>query len=90
MMPAEVNPMQMSELLERYGNQSAIARRFGVTRAYVSKWAKTGLVPEKYRLRELAGEVVQELEAGAQNASTRRLIRKVKAGLRPRADGEGA
>ncbi len=64
--------MQMSELLERYGNQSAIARRFGVTRAYVSKWAKTGLVPEKYRLRELAGEVVQELEAGAQNASTRR------------------
>jgi hypothetical protein len=60
-----------------------------VTRAYVSKWAKTGLVPEKYRLRELAGEVVQELEAGAQNASTRRLIRKVKAGLR-KAEGEGA
>ena len=78
--------MQLSELIEKYGSQSAVARRFGVGRAYVSAWAKNGIVPEKYRLRELAGEVVQELESGEQSASTRRLIRKVKAGLRPAPD----
>jgi hypothetical protein len=70
-------------LIEKYGNQSAIARRFGVTRAAVSKWAKVG-VPERYALRELAGEVVAELEAGEQSRSTRRLIRKIESGLRPK------
>lgn len=83
-MAAEVIDMLLSELIEKYGSQSAVARKFGVTRGYVSAWAKKGgVVPEKYRLRELAGEVVQELESGEQSASTRRLIRKVKAGLRP-------
>ena len=84
MMTAEVTDMLLSELIEKYGSQSAVARKFGVTRAYVSAWAKKGgVVPEKFRLRELAGEVVQELQSGEQNASTRRLIRKVQAGLRP-------
>jgi transcriptional regulator with XRE-family HTH domain len=82
----EVNHMQLSELLAKYGSQSAIARRFGITPTNVSRWAKTGVVPERYALRELAGEVVQELESGEQSASTRRLIRKVKAGLRPAPD----
>jgi predicted transcriptional regulator len=70
-------------LIEKYGNQSAIARRFGVTRAAVSRWARVG-VPERYALRELAGEVVEELEAGEQSRSTRRLIRKIETGLRPK------
>lgn len=75
--------MDISVLVEKYGNQSAIARRFGVTRQAVSQWARVG-VPEKYALRELAGEVVQELEAGEQTRSTRRLIRKIESGLRPK------
>ncbi len=85
MLPAvhnlQENALDIQVLIEKYGNQSAIARRFGVTRAAVSKWAKVG-VPEKYALRELAGEVVEELEAGEQTRSTRRLIRKIEAGLR--------
>ena len=75
--------MDIQTLIEKYGNQSAIARRFGVTRAAVSRWAKVG-VPERYALRELAGEVVEELEAGEQSRSTRRLIRKIETGLRPK------
>ena len=75
--------MDIQVLIEKYGNQSAIARQFGVTRAAVSKWAKVG-VPERYALRELAGEVVAELEAGEQSRSTRRLIRKIESGLRPK------
>lgn len=75
--------MTIDELLKKYGNQSEIARHFGVTRAYVSKWVKAGKVPERFALRELAGEVVQELEAGDQNRSTIRLIHKIRAGLRP-------
>lgn len=75
--------MDIQVLVEKYGNQSAIARKFGVTRQAVSKWARTG-VPERYALRELAGEVVAELEAGEQTRSTRRLIRKIEAGLRPK------
>jgi transcriptional regulator with XRE-family HTH domain len=81
--------MTIDELLKKYRNQSEIARHFGVTRAYVSKWVKAGHVPEKYALRELAGEVVQELESGEQNRSTIRLIHKIRAGLRPKPDTEG-
>jgi predicted transcriptional regulator len=75
--------MSIEELVKRYGNQSAIARRFGVTRAAVSRWARVG-VPEKYLLRELAGEVVAELKEEDQSRSTRRLIRKIETGLRPK------
>jgi predicted transcriptional regulator len=75
--------VDIQTLIEKYGNQSAIARRFGVTRAAVSRWARVG-VPERYALRELAGEVVEELEAGEQSRSTRRLIRKIETGLRPK------
>ena len=75
--------MDIQTLIEKYGNQSAIARRFGVTRAAVSRWARVG-VPERYALRELAGEVVEELVAGEQSRSTRRLIRKIETGLRPK------
>ena len=75
--------MTVDELVKKYGNQSAIARRFGVTRAAVSKWARVG-VPERYALRELAGEVVAELKEEDQSRSTRRLIRKIEAGLRPK------
>ena len=75
--------MDIQTLIEKYGNQSAIARRFGVTRAAVSRWARVG-VPERYALRELAGEVVEELEAGEQSRSTKRLIRKIETGLRPK------
>jgi predicted transcriptional regulator len=75
--------VDIQTLIEKYGNQSAIARRFGVTRAAVSRWARVG-VPERYQLRELAGEVVKELEAGEQSRSTRRLIRKIETGLRPK------
>lgn len=75
--------MDIQVLIEKYGNQSAIARRFNVTRAAVSRWARVG-VPERYALRELAGEVVEELEAGEQSRSTRRLIRKIETGLRPK------
>ena len=75
--------MDIQTLIEKYGNQSAIARRFGVTRAAVSRWARVG-VPERYALRELAGEVVEELEAGEQSRSTSRLIRKIETGLRPK------
>jgi predicted transcriptional regulator len=74
--------MTVEELVSKYGNQSAIARRFGVTRAAVSKWARVG-VPERYALRELAGEVVADLKEEDQSRSTRRLIRKIEAGLRP-------
>jgi hypothetical protein len=41
-------------------------------------------VPEKYSLRELAGEVVAELKEEDQSRSTRRLIRKIETGLRPK------
>jgi predicted transcriptional regulator len=75
--------MSIEELVQRYGNQSAVARHYGVTRAAVSKWARVG-VPEHVRLRELAGDVVAELKDGEQSSSTRRLIRKIEAGLRPR------
>ena len=75
--------MDIQTLIEKYGNQSAIARRFGVTRAAVSRWARVG-VPERYALRELAGEVVEELGAGEQSRSTKRLIRKIETGLRPK------
>ena len=75
--------MTIEELVKKYGNQSAIARRFGVTRAAVSRWARVG-VPEKYSLRELAGEVVAELKEEDQSRSTRRLIRKIETGLRPK------
>lgn len=78
--------MDIDQLIKKYGNQSAVARRFGVTRAYVSKWVKSGRVPERYALRELAGEVVAELQEGEQSRSTQRLIRKIKAGLRPQPD----
>jgi transcriptional regulator with XRE-family HTH domain len=81
--------MDIDELIKKYGNQSEVARRFGVTRAYVSKWVKAGRIPERYALRELAGEVVQELESGEQNRSTQRLIRKIKDGLRNKPDAEG-
>ncbi len=76
--------MSLEELVKKYGNQSAIARRFGVTRAAVSRWARVGVVPEKYSLRELAGEVVAELKEEDQSRSTRRLIRKIETGLRPK------
>jgi predicted transcriptional regulator len=75
--------MTVEELTKRYGNQSAVARHFGVTRAAVSKWARVG-VPEHVRLRELAVDVVAELKEGEQSRSTRRLIRKIEAGLRPK------
>lgn len=75
--------MDIDQLIKKYGNQSAVARRFGVTRAYVSRWVKSGRVPERYALRELAGEVVEELQEGEQSRSMQRLIRKIKAGLRP-------
>lgn len=75
--------MDIQTLLKKYGNQSAIALRFGVTRAAVSRWARVGL-PERYALRELAGEVVDDLEASEQSRSTRRLIRKIESGLRPK------
>jgi transcriptional regulator with XRE-family HTH domain len=75
--------VDIQTLIDKYGNQSAIARRFGVTRAAVSRWARVG-VPERYALRELAGEVVEELGAGEQSRSTRRLIRKIETGLRPK------
>ncbi len=75
--------MDIQTLIDKYGNQSAVARRFGVSRQTVSQWAKVG-VPERYVLRELAGEVVEELEAGEQTRSTRRLIRKIESGLRPK------
>ena len=75
--------MSIEELVKKYGNQSAIARRFGVTRAAVSRWARVG-VPERYALRELAGEVVAELKEEDQSRSTRRLIRKIETGLRPK------
>lgn len=75
--------MDIQTLIDKYGNQSAVARRFGVSRQTVSQWAKVG-VPERYALRELAGEVVEELEAGEQTRSTRRLIRKIESGLRPK------
>jgi transcriptional regulator with XRE-family HTH domain len=75
--------MDIDQLIKKYGNQSAVARRFGVTRAYVSRWVKSGRVPERYALRELAGEVVEELQESEQSRSMQRLIRKIKAGLRP-------
>lgn len=81
--------MDVQQLIEKYGNQSAVARRFGVTRAYVSRWVKNNRVPERYALRELAGEVVAELEEIEPSKSTQRLIRKIKAGLRPKPDAEG-
>lgn len=81
--------MDIDELIKKYGNQSEVARHFGVTRAYVSRWVKSGKVPERFALRELAGEVVQELESGEQNRSTQRLIRKIKDGLRPKPEAEG-
>jgi predicted transcriptional regulator len=82
--------MDINQLLAKYNNnQSEIARRFGVTRAYVSRWVKEGRVPERFALRELTQEVVEELQAGEQNRSTQRLIRKIKSGLRPMPDAEG-
>jgi transcriptional regulator with XRE-family HTH domain len=78
--------MDIDQLIKKYGNQSAVARRFGVTRAYVSRWVKNGRVPERYALRELAGEVVEELQESEQSRSMVRLIRKIKAGLRPQPD----
>lgn len=78
--------MDIDQLIKKYGNQSAVARRFGVTRAYVSRWVKSGRVPERYALRELAGEVVEELQEGEQSRSMQRLIRKIEAGLRPQPD----
>ncbi len=75
--------MDINQLIEKHGNQSAVARHFGVTRQFVSRWVKNGVVPEKYALRELHREVITELEAGEQNRSTSRLLRKMRAGLRP-------
>ena len=75
--------MSIEELVKKYGNQSAVARQYGVTRAAVSKWARVG-VPEHVRLRELAGEVVAELKSGEQSRSMKRLMRKIEAGLRPK------
>jgi len=75
--------MDINQLIEKHGNQSAVARHFGVTRQFVSRWVKNGVVPEKYVMRELHREVITELEAGEQNRSTSRLLRKMRAGLRP-------
>lgn len=75
--------MDINQLIEKHGNQSAVARHFGVTRQFVSRWVKNGRVPEKYAMRELHREVITELEAGEQNRSTSRLLRKMRAGLRP-------
>lgn len=75
--------MDINQLIEKHGNQSAVARHFGVTRQYVSRWVQNQKVPEKYALRELHREVIVELEAGEQNRSTSRLLRKMRAGLRP-------
>jgi len=75
--------MDINQLIEKHGNQSAVARHFGVTRQYVSRWVQNQKVPEKYALRELHREVITELEAGEQNRSTSRLLRKMRAGLRP-------
>lgn len=75
--------MDINDLIERHGNQSAVAKHFGVTRQYVSRWVQNQKVPEKYALRELHREVITELEAGEQNRSTSRLLRKMRAGLRP-------
>ena len=75
--------MDINDLIKQHGNQSAVARHFGVTRQYVSRWVQNQKVPEKYALRELHREVITELEAGEQNRSTSRLLRKMRAGLRP-------
>ena len=75
--------MTSDEMLKKFGSQAEAARAFGVTRAYVSRWVQKGEIPEKYRLRELHREVIVELEQGEQNRSTSRLLRKMRAGLRP-------
>lgn len=38
--------MTFTELLSHYGTQAEIARAYGVSRASVNRWAKTGVVPE--------------------------------------------
>ena len=37
--------MTYDQLLSTYGSQSGIARAFGISRASVNRWAKTGKVP---------------------------------------------
>ena len=81
--------MDIQDLIEKHGNQSGLAKHFNVTRQYVSKWVAAGKIPEKYLLRELHREVIAELEDGEPSRSTQRLIRKIKAGLRPKPDAEG-
>ena len=49
--------MDIDQLIKKYGNQSAVARRFG-----------------------------EELQESEQSRSMQRLIRKIKAGLRPQPD----
>jgi hypothetical protein len=46
--------MDIQDLIEKHGNQSGLAKHFGVTRQYVSKWVAAGKIPEKYLLREAA------------------------------------
>lgn len=75
--------MTIDEMLKKYGTQSEAARAFGVTRAYVSRWVKAGEIPEKFRLRVLTQEAIDTLSSGEQNRSTARLLRKMRAGLRP-------
>ena len=38
--------MTFDQLLSHYGTQAEIARAYGVSRASVNRWAKTGVVPE--------------------------------------------
>ena len=38
--------MTFDELLTVYGSQAEIARVYGISRASVNRWAKTGKVPE--------------------------------------------
>jgi transcriptional regulator with XRE-family HTH domain len=78
--------MDIQKLISKYGSQQALAQAFGVSKGAVSQWVKAGKVPEKYALRELASDVVEDLEAGEQNRSTLRLIRKIKNGLRQAAE----
>jgi predicted transcriptional regulator len=51
--------MKPQQLIKQYGSQYAVAKAFGVTRAAVQQWVKTGKVPDARRWQYEAGKVAR-------------------------------
>lgn len=41
----------MNELIEHFGNQNQMAKKLGVTRAYIWQWVKAGKVPARQAIK---------------------------------------